>query len=193
MVFFIFFKKIEISFDLNEIIDIKFLKFVQFFTLLGIIIFIFTKLFIMKPQFHFEGYSFCNLNNLRMNWIRSGSYDQLLLYKILSPLGMLFVNFSFFLLYINLCKKKLHIKYRFQNYFLIILTFTVVFFVLFSKNYLLQFIFFIIIFNSFNFIKNKKIRILESFFLIFVLLCLISSFFQIRKECKFSNKNFEYC
>lgn len=192
LVFIIFFKKTEISFDLNETVDIKFLQFVQFLTILGIIVFILTKLFIMKPQFQLEEYSFCNLGTLRMNWIKSGSYDQLLLYKILSPVGMLFINFSFFLLYINVCKKKLHIKYRFQNYFLIILSSTVVFFVVYSKNYLLQLIFFVIIFNLFNFIKNKKIRILESFFIIFLSLCLISSFFHIRKVCKHSNQNFEF-
>ena len=191
LIYLVFFKKNQIKIDLQIEENHKFLKFYQIITILGLSLFSISKFYLMQPEISFL-IDPCSYADNRKNWINSGSYNQNIIYKILSPLGMLFVNFFYVLLFINFNYQNLKLKFRIQNYILIFLSLTVLFVSLYSKNIFFSLIIFILVFNLINFLQKKKILFSESFLLIFVCLFFITSYFYLRMDCNHSNKNEEF-
>jgi uncharacterized protein (UPF0333 family) len=194
--FFLKFFKLSLPFtridNLIKIITSNGLKYIIILVLLGILFTIISKYFLYKDYIDNYGpISNCFIPEIRFIWSTQNFTNSnfFLIYSILSPIGVLLINFNILLLIyiyanINVVKK--------LNFFfiliLIILSLVIYFLSNFKSNVIISFIIFTLSLFLINFLFFKKKKIFKfTFFLIFFLLLLVLTSFYFQNSC-YENK-----
>lgn len=192
IIFFLLKKKINEDLKINYQISNKTLLLFQLLSLLGLVIFIITKNLLMHPNNYYKLLDVCTYLPSRNFWLQAGGVEQSFLYNLLSPIGLLLINSSIILIFINLLPFKISNKNKIINYLIFFICTFLFATILFSKNVILNIFFIIIIIFLINFIYKNKQPILKYFVILSFTLLFISSFFVIRVKCNYSTqKNIE--
>jgi hypothetical protein len=189
IIFFLFKKKINKDLKINYQISNMTLVSFQLLSLLGLAIFVITKKFMLQPNNHYSLFDVCTYFQSRKAWLDSGGIEQSFLYYLLSPIGLLLVNSSIILIFINMLPFKISNKNKIINYLIFFICTFLLATILLSKNILLNIFFIIIIIFIINFIYKNKQSFLKYFVILSLVLLIIFSFFGIRAKCNLSAQN----
>lgn len=194
---FVFIISKNINIKLNLKLNENLAKFF-FLIIIGSITFVISKLFLLvgADQINLIN-DYCSVFRLKEIWIESGSVEQEQFYKIMSPIGMLLINAYIVPLFVSLYKNDINWKYTLLIYLFIFIPVSLQYLLLQKKIVIINLLIFTIIFSFFNFIKSRKIKILNVIIVLIFSIMTISYSFYLRGYCvdkKTGNKldNYEF-